>query len=201
MEEGDVARVVEIHLAAFPGFFLSFLGRRFLRLYYRGVLAAPEGIAFVCDAAPGRPAGFVAGTSDPRGFYGRLLRRDGIRFAAASMGALCRRPGAAFRLLRALRHPGENPAGPEIGGLFSIGVLPELQGTGAGRRLVAAFLAEAARRGCREVFLTTDRERNDAVNAFYLGLGFRLARRYETPEGRAMNEYRINLPAGEEQSK
>ena len=34
MAQADVPLVVETHLSAFPGFFLSFLGPRFLALFY-----------------------------------------------------------------------------------------------------------------------------------------------------------------------
>lgn len=83
--------------------------------------------------------------------------------------------------------------GDDVAGLFSIGLLPELQGTGAGKLLVQAFLHEARMRGCKRVFLTTDRDDNGAVNAFYQKLEFKIKRQYETPEGRRMNEYWINL--------
>jgi len=193
MEENNVPRVVEIHLASFPGFFLTFLGARFLSLYYAGICAAPEGIAYVYVDAVGSPAGFVAGTSDPRGFYSRLLRRDWIRFSLASLGAMIRKPSAVPRIARGFFHPSRNPGGKDVAGLYSIGVLPSLQGTGAGRKLVAAFLEEARCRGCGRVFLTTDRDGNDTVNAFYRKMGFRVEREYATPEGRWMNEYWINL--------
>jgi len=193
MERENISRVVEIHLASFPGFFLTFLGARFLSLYYAGICAAPEGIAYVYVDGAGSPAGFVAGTSDPRGFYSRLLRRDWIRFSLASFAAMVRKPSVVPRIARGFFHPSRNPAGKDVAGLYSIGVLPSLQGTGAGRKLVAVFLEEARSRGCRRVFLTTDRDRNEAVNAFYQKLGFRVEREFQTPEGRAMNEYWIDV--------
>ena len=193
MEGKHVSQVVEIHMKSFPGFFLTFLGPRFLSLYYSGVCSAPEGIAYVYLDVAGTPAGFVAGTSDPRGFYSKLLRKDWIRFSLASLGAIYRRPSIVSRIARAVRHPSENSAGKDVAGLYSIGVLPSLQGTGAGGKLVAAFLEEARRRGCTRVFLTTDRDGNVSVNAFYRKSGFRLEREYATAEGRRMNEYRINL--------
>lgn len=188
-----VPQVVRTHLASFPGFFLSFLGPRFLALYYTGICSAPEGIAFCYLNPAGVPAGFVAGSSNPRGFYSRLLKRDWLSFSLASLGAILRKPTVMGRIARGLFHPGGNPVGDQVAGLFSIGVLPELQGTGAGKLLVQAFLDEARRRGCRRVFLTTDRDGNEAVNLFYHKLGFRIERQYETPEGRRMNEYWIEL--------
>jgi len=193
MQATDVKQVVSVHLSSFPGFFLSFLGPRFLSVYYSGICAASEGIGFVYLNSSGTPAGFVAGTSNPGGFYSRLLKRDWFKFAMASLLPLFKNPAIATRLLRALSHPATNPVGADVAGLFSIGVLPELQGTGAGKQLVTFFLHEASLRGCRRVFLTTDRDNNDAVNRFYEKMGFDLERQYVTPEGRKMNEYWITL--------
>jgi ribosomal protein S18 acetylase RimI-like enzyme len=193
MEVEYVPQVVKIHMKSFPGFFLTFLGDQFLSLYYSGICAAPEGIAYIYLDTAGVPAGFVAGTSDPRGFYSKLLRKDWIRFSFASLGAIFRRPLIVSRIARAVRHPSGNPAGKDVAGLYSIGVLPSLQGTGAGRKLTTAFLEEARRRGCSRVFLTTDRDGNAAANAFYRKMGFRLEREFATAEGRTMNEYWIVL--------
>jgi ribosomal protein S18 acetylase RimI-like enzyme len=182
-----------VHIASFPGFFLTFLGPHFLSHFYSGICKAPEGIAFVFLNAAGLPAGFVAGSSNPRGFYSRLLKRDWLRFAFASVGAIMRKPSVIRRIVRGLSHPAGNPVGGDVAGLFSLGVSPELQGTGAGKLLVQAFLQEARSRGCERVFLTTDRDNNEAVNAFYQKLEFRIVRQYATPEGRYMNEYWIDL--------
>lgn len=193
MTTADIDRVVAVHVESFPGFFLSFLGPGFLRRYYAGIVAAPEGIAFVWADAGGQVAGFVAGSANPGGFYRRLLRRDWLGFCFASLPAVCRRPSVVPRLFRALSHPGANPVGADVAGLFSIAVAPSTQGSGAGGSLVRAFLDEAGRRGAGKVFLTTDRDDNDGVNAFYRNLGFSLERQYLTPEGRRMNEYWICL--------
>jgi len=193
MDSNNVSRVVYVHLKSFPGFFLSSLGPKFLGHFYLGVVDAPEGISFVYLNEAGQPAGFVSGTSNPRGFYKRLLKRDWLKFSIASLGTLMRNPGAVRRIARGLLHPGQNPVGDDVAGLFSIGVLPELQGTGAGKKLVHAFLDEARKRGCKRVFLTTDRDNNEVVNHFYEKLGFVVEREYTTPEGRNMNEYWITL--------
>ncbi len=193
MTAEDINAVVSVHLASFQGFFLSFLGPRFLYLYYSGVNSDPEGICFVCLNTDGKPAGFVAGSANPRGVYSRLLKRDWMRFSLASLAAVLKKPTAIRRVARALFYPSQNPVGKNVAGLFSIGVLPELQGTGSGKQLVRHFLEDAKSRGCRKVFLTTDRDNNDAVNEFYRKLGFRDERQFETPEGRRMNEYWIDV--------
>lgn len=193
LDRSDIQKIVFVHLQSFPGFFLSFLGPRFLSLFYSGICSAPEGIAFVYLNDADIPAGFVAGTSNPGGFYSRLLKRDWLKFVLASIVPVLKKPSVIGRVARAVSHPSGNPIGNDVAGLFSIGVLPELQGTGAGKKLVQAFLQEASRRGCKRVFLTTDRDGNESVNVFYQKLGFSVERQYETPEGRRMNEYWITL--------
>ena len=117
-----------------------------------------------------------------------------LKFALSALVPVLKKPSVIRRVARAVSHPSANPVGDDVAGLFSIGVLPELQGTGAGKKLVLAFLDEAMKRGCNRVFLTTDRDNNDSVNQFYSKLGFSIERQYVTPEGRRMNEYWITLP-------
>ncbi len=193
MAPDDITQVVETHRQSFPNFFLSGLGPAFLGRYYRAVCTDPSGIALVGLDENGRVAGFAAGTANPRGFYARLLKKQWLAFAAASLPAVIRNPKIIGRLLGVLNHPGENPAGPEVAGLYSIGTAPQSQGRGLGGKLVAEFLQEARGRGCRRVFLTTDRDGNDGVNRFYQRNGFTIKRQFTTPQGRRMNEYWIDI--------
>lgn len=196
MSPADVEAVTDIHLAAFPGFFLSFLGPRFLRQLYDAVVADDEGIAFV--AAEGdRIVGFVAG-SGSSGFYRRAARRRWLSFAWASLGALIRRPAIARRLLRALYAPPKTSSSGAL--LMSLAVDPAVRRSGAGKLLTRAFVDAARQRGAHAVVLTTDKGGNDAVNAFYRAQGFTVASEYVTPEGRAMNEYILYIDDAHDQS-
>jgi ribosomal protein S18 acetylase RimI-like enzyme len=192
MRDDDIMGVVGIHLNSFQGFFLTFLGSRFLYELYAGVLEDKSGISFVSFDAD-RLTGFVAGTSEPVGFYRRLLRRRWWRFAWASIIPVLKNPLIIPRLWRALRKPLEVQNQTNTGTLMSIAVSPEVQGTGFGQVLVKAFLEEASRRGLKNVDLTTDKLTNDHANQFYQRMGFKCSRTFITPEGREMNEYVISL--------
>ena len=194
LEGRGVARaLVDIHTAAFPDFFLTQLGSAFLAAYYSELAADPSAIALVARAEDGAPIGFAVGAMDPRGFYSRLFRRKWWRFALAAIPGLLRDPRRMRRVARATHHSGDNPGGADVSGLFSIAVSPSAQSGGTGRALVEAFIREARSRGARAIFLTTDRDGNDAVNHFYTARGFTLERSFETPEGRRMNEYWIRF--------
>jgi ribosomal protein S18 acetylase RimI-like enzyme len=189
----DVPRAVRVHVAAFPGFFLSFLGPRFLRLFYGEAVLLRE-VVLVADL-DGAVVGLVMGSTHPGRFFKALLRRRLLGFALAAAPAVLRRPSVALRVARALFKPSQAAKVEGTATLMSIAVGPEAQGLGAGKALVLAFIDEAARRGAVKVDLTTDKVDNERTNAFYRALGFRVAREIVTPEQRTLNEYELDLPA------
>lgn len=198
----EVAMLVAIHLRSFQGFFLTFLGSAFLHELYIAIITDRSGIGFVAQSQDS-VIGFVVGIEQPDGFYRRLLHQRWWRFAFAALRPLLSRPLILPRLLRAFSAPATVNHTDKRGTLMSIAVSPDAQGSGVGKKLVQAFLQEAAYRGLYQVDLTTDRENNEIANRFYQKLGFVCVRSFTTPEGRAMNEYVIDLPisSNEKQSK
>jgi ribosomal protein S18 acetylase RimI-like enzyme len=193
MQPKDVPAAVAVHQRAFPSFFLTFLGPRFLHLLYSKVLDEQGGVALVAEDQGGQVCGFVAGVSDQSGFYSRLARRNWLAFSLTSLQALLRRPKIAARLLRALTYGRSSREAAAQALLMSIAVLPECNAQGVGQKLVRRFLQAMQDRRVPAVSLTTDRDANEHANRFYQRLGFQLARSYVTREGRAMNEYVIDL--------
>jgi ribosomal protein S18 acetylase RimI-like enzyme len=189
----ELPEIVDIHLASFPGFFLTFLGQRFLALLYQQMQHDDEGVVLVAASAD-RIAGFVAGVRHQGGFYQRLIARKKSAFARAAFWAVLRRPTILPRLVRALRRPAEAQRSAADACLMSIAVRPEAAGQRIGQQLVRAFCGEMWQRGAPAVCLTTDRYSNERTNHFYQQLGFQLSSTFVTPEGRAMNEYFISLP-------
>lgn len=190
----DVTEMVNVHVRAFPGFFLSLLGPRFLREFYSAFLHEETGIALVAESpGAGQILGFVVGTVQPEGFFRRLLKRRWWTFCFASVGALLRRPWVAPRIFRALFYRGEAPRGLNRALLSSIAVGPDQQGNGLGRALVTEWVEEARKRGAPGCYLTTDAENNDVVNRFYVKCSWRIESTYVTPEGRKMNRYVLDF--------
>jgi ribosomal protein S18 acetylase RimI-like enzyme len=188
----DLEAVVAIHLQSFPGFFLTFLGPKFLSLLYKSILNDHEGIVIIASADE-RIEGFVAGVIRQSGFYWRLIEKRKWSFALAAFGGLLRKPSIAPRLIRALKRPQESRSASAEACLMSMAVRPESQGKGIGKQLVRAFCQTLAERGVKALCLTTDQENNEQVKRFYQTVGFQVVRTYTTPEGRVMNEYMINL--------
>ena len=192
MKDEDTNEVATVHTRSFQGFFLTFLGRRFLNELYAAIVQDPYGIAYVAEGKNGI-LGFVAGSASPTDLYRNMLRQRFLRFAWASMYGLIQKPTILPRLLRAFRKPSEGNPVENSGTLMSIGVLPETQGSGIGKKLVHVFLSNARQRGLDYILLTTDADDNFATNEFYRKLGFWIHNTFTTPEGRRMNEYIISL--------
>ena len=186
--------IVQIHLAAFKGFFLESMGARFLKVLYRGFLVESTGVCLV--AIEGKDVvGFVVGTTQPEGFFRRLLRRQWPAFVFAGTASLTLHPlRVGKKFLSALSYRGEKPVDvPNATLLSSIGVAPSGKGKGVGNTLISAFCERAQASGAPTVFLTTDRDGNDAVNQFYLLNGFKLHRSFLKERGRWMNLYTRSL--------
>ncbi|WPC06780.1 GNAT family N-acetyltransferase [Pseudomonas benzenivorans] len=189
-DEHDIAAVTEVHLAAFPGFFLTSLGTRFLGEMYRGFLLHPSGILLVAEEA-GKVMGFAAGTSAPASFFSELRRQRFLSFFCYAIPALFRNPKVVFnKLLKAVFYRGDKPTGLEGGALLSsIGVSPNVVGKSVGQELLTRFEHEALLRGQSFVYLTTDEVGNDRVNAFYRKNGYVVESRFSQHAGRAMFRY------------
>lgn len=198
-QTSDIAQVVQVHIQAFPGFFLTLMGTRFLRLLYSGFLNHPTGISLVAcpQAKPSEVIGFVVGTTQPQGFFSQLLRQHWLAFAMASLWPLLKKPGLVFvKLWSALFYRGESlPDQPNAALLSSLGVKPTAQGQQIGQQLVSAFLAHAQTAGATAVYLTTDQSDNAKANHFYTKLGFKLAGTCKRPHSRILNRYLIKLNA------
>lgn len=191
----DVARLAEVHVAAFPGFFLSTLGEPFIAAFYRGFLDDRTAVTVVARRIDGSVVGAAVGTTEPAGFFRRLLRRRWPDFVAAGARAVARRPSLAPRLAGAVLYRGDPPAKAGWALLSSICVAPAAQGDGIGQHLLAAWTEAARSHGVWQAYLTTDAQDNDAVNRFYQGQGWVLSETYSAHQGRRMNRYTRTVAA------
>lgn len=189
----DAQSLAQLHVKAFPGFFLAQLGPKFLSRFYRGYAQDPTAVGITYRKQE-RVIGTVVGTTDPNGFYSRLLKRDLFGFAWAAAMASLRNPKAAGRLFQGLFYRGEEATViPGAALLASVCLDPAERGGGLGKQMIRDFFTQCARRGAGTVVLTTDAEHNDAVNRMYQDLGGKLVDTYVTARGRKMNKYVYEL--------
>ncbi len=190
MDIHHVRAAADLHVGAFPHFFLTSLGTRFLRRLYRAIVEDDNGFGYVAVDEEGEAvAGLAAGTAGPESSYSRLLRERVWSFGWAALPALLAHPLLVPRLVRRLRAGSPPPPGARLAYLASIAVAPAVREGGLGRMLLEGWSAEARRRQASGFYLTTDAEGNEAVVAFYQRCGMHAESRFESFEGRPMSRY------------
>lgn len=190
----NIEKIVDIHLKTFQGFFLTFLGRGFLKQLYKGFIDHENSETIACFKGE-ELVGFLAFSYDISAFYKYLIKKKLIFFAYYSMLAFFRKPKVLFRLLRAFTYSDGSKREEKYIELSSIGVSPEYKNLGIGSILIDELksFALSAKSNAEYIKLETDAEDNDGANAFYLKNKFVLNNAYTTREGRKMNEYRFYL--------
>lgn len=181
--------ISELHIKAFPDFFLTKLGKRFVGLLYKCYIEDKK--SEVAIAQDGKDLiGFVAYSYDYPMFYKNLVKKHIVKFALCSLLATVKHPSFIKRLFGAFRKSNEVQKEEKYVEIASICVNPEKSGKGTGTLLIDYVKNNVDFRIYEYINLETDAKDNDRVNKFYIKNGFKLHRTYTTKEGRRMNEYR-----------
>ena len=205
-ERRDIAFTAALHSEALThGFFVQ-LGSRFMRSYHRTFLESPFAVFFVATVG-GVPVAFLVGLVRPRAHARWALRHRGMSLALEGLLSLSLRPATAVRFLRTrtsryVRGWRRNRAGvgdhstsePERAVLSHVAVVPGARGSGAGRRLVDAFVEESRRTGATGATLVT-MDAEQGASEFYKALGWVQGPRRTTPDGQPMVEWSIDFPS------
>lgn len=168
----DVPQIVDIHLNAFPGFFLSSLGKGFLKLYYTAFITHKDGVLLVADK-DSEVIGFAAGSVLSSGFYSRIIKANFFKFALRGVGLLFTRPKNLLHVFKNMTKESSdyNDTG-QYSELISIGVNPQVQRSGAGRALLTKFEETIEGKGSKMISLTTDYYDNEKALAFYKSMDY-----------------------------
>lgn len=122
--------------------------------------------------------------------YKYMIKKRIVPFAWYSLGAFFRKPAVFMHLIKAFLKPGDSKREERYVELASIGVDPAIKSKGVGSKLIDALKAQVDFNTYAYITLETDAVDNEGANHFYKKNGFKLERKYETSEGRKMNEYR-----------
>lgn len=190
-----VDEVVKIHLDTFPGFFLTFLGKGFLKQLYKGYMEHEESNLIIAKDGD-ELVGFIAYSSNISALYQYLIKKKLILFAWYSLLAFMKNPKILFRLLSAFGKSQEVIRKEKYIELASIGVKPEVKANGIGTLMIDFLKQNVDFDKYKYISLETDAKNNQYANNFYVKNGFVLARTYETKHGRMMNEYRFDNNKG-----
>ena len=189
-EKELINEIVTIHLNTFTGFFLTFMGRGFLKQMYQSYCDHDESGLLVAEE-DGKALGFLAFSSNFSGLYKFMIKTRLIQFGWYSIGAFFRRPSAFMHIISAFLKPGEATREEKYVELSSIGVDPNVKSKGIGSKLIDALKDNVDFDKYAYINLETDAVDNEGAIHFYEKNGFVRERMFETDEGRKMYEYRF----------
>ena len=173
----DVPQIVNIHINAFEGFFLTTLGRSFLSFYYTAV-------------ADNEIYGFAAATKQCKGYNSNLIKTNFISFIGLAIKLLFTKPSALIRLAKNISKKSNVIDDPEdYAELYSIGVAENAQGKGIGKKLLTTIEDKMKAEGVEKISLTTDFYNNDSAIAFYRTMGYQTLYEFITYPNRKMYRY------------
>ena len=189
-EKKIIDEIVTIHLNTFTGFFLTFMGRGFLRQMYQSYCDHEESGLLVAEG-DGKTVGFLAYSSDFSGLYKFMIKTRLVQFGWYSMGAFFRRPSAFLHIIKAFLKPSEVKRKEKYVELSSIGVDPNVKSKGVGSKLIEKLKKLVDFEEYAYITLGTDAVNNEGAIHFYEKNGFIRERMFVTDEGRKMYEYRF----------
>lgn len=195
-DDNQIRALVNLHIEAFPNFFLSSLGTGFLSVLYRSYLDDSHCACFVSytqSQGAEKIVGSMVLLAQPASFYSATFRRKGMKFAIYAVPSLLRNTiPVAKKLISAIFYRGDVDDSSDFAGaglISSICVSPEARGLGLGREMLKLGEAWANENNLKKIFLLTDRDNNDGVNLFYSQRGYKLHSVIKKSGKRFMNRY------------
>lgn len=170
----EIKEIVDIHLEAFADFFLTSLGKSFLKTYYKTVLRNKKCIAVCATDEDNKIVGFGIGSELSKGFHKRILCDNLGTYLWLALIIMFTRPLALLRLVTNMDKKYHEKDDGNYAELLSIGILSRYKGQGIGKLLVRCFEKEAMSRNCKKMTLTTDYYNNDSVIEFYKRSGYKV---------------------------
>jgi ribosomal protein S18 acetylase RimI-like enzyme len=187
--DADIDAIVKLHQRAFPEFFLTRLGGRFLKILYRAFLNDRKCI-FILAEVDGSICGFAVGSLPGAKSYRRIAFENAIPIFFSSFGRIVKsRMAILERICFVLFAKSVSRIQfKSIASLRSIAVDPMQHGTGIAVKMLLEFEKVALAQGASSVLLTTDADQNERVIRFYNKCGYKVCRRFKSGASRTMLE-------------
>ena len=188
-EKEKVNEIADIHMDTFVGFFLTFMGKGFLKQMYMSYCEHKDSGVLVAESC-GKVIGFLAYSSDFSGLYKYMIKRRLIPLCWYSLHALLKQPSTFMHLVKVFLKPTEVKREEKYVELASIGVEPNFKSQGIGSRLIDQLKKVIDFDEIAYINLETDAKNNEAAICFYEKNGFIKERMFTTDIGREMYEFR-----------
>lgn len=186
----DIESITQIHIKAFPQFFMTSLGSKFLYEYYRLYLNSSDHIAIVIEEF-GVVKGFAVGTNDSLAFY-KEFKINSYKFIYpilinfSNVKLLKKILKRILSIFNGNKIDNREIVYENFNELTSIALNPRLHTQGAGGQLFVYYEKICKDNNIGGIHLTTDKLNNYKVLNFYNKHGFVIKQEFYQDDLRAM---------------
>ena len=174
LKKEDAAEITVIHCLAFPGFFLTDLGKDVLLVFYSALIQDKSTIVWGVKNDQ-KLIGFFVASTTPKGLYTRIFLNNISKFVAPLTISFIKNISFLKKMITSFNSSNSlDVTSTYPTSLLSICVSPAYSGKGVGKMLLNKLENELELQNQIGYYLTTDSEKNDATNHFYLSYGFKL---------------------------
>lgn len=184
----NLSEIIKIHINSFPDFFLTKLGKDFLRTYYKSCLNSDKVIA-VGIFKKNILIGFAIGTVKSKGFHKELIKQNFYKFIFSLFKFIFLNPKYFVRLLKNLEKKKHKLDDGNYGELLSIAISENYSGLGYGGKLLVHFENKIRTKEVTILTLTTDVVDNTNTINFYKKNNFKIFYKFETYPKRKMIKF------------
>jgi len=174
IELKDIPAIVNIHIEAFPDFFLTSLGKSFLKTYYKTSIKNKLCVAVCSLDKSNNITGFAVGTLLSKNYYKKLIIKNISLYSWQFLIIFITKPKAIIRLYKNLSKTNNPDDDGLYSELLSIAVANNYKGQGIGKLLLDKFEENALKNNCTKIALTTDYFNNENVINFYKSRGYEI---------------------------
>ena len=185
VDESYLEELVALHRDAFQNFFLTTLGERFLKVYYRATLLDERGV-LIGAFEDEKLIAFASGTLSSQGYHKSLFFKNAFSFSFSLCLAFIKRPTVLKRLYKNLEKSESSLGDKDYAELLSIAVSPKRQGSGLSSSILEVFEEHIKSEGQQKLSLTTDEFNNDRAISFYKKNGYKLLYSFKAYPDRSM---------------
>lgn len=188
-EMSDLDIIVDIHYKRFANFFLTTLGKNFLKTFYKGFLKKPGILLVLIDN--NEIKGFAAGSRSNQSFFKKLLNNNFLGFIFSGIQIVFTNPKALKRILSNTK----KSQNTDIIYAELLSIATVLNKKGYGKKLLDYFEKEVSfmNKENLKISLTTDFENNDKAVKFYKDCGYEILEVFESYQKRKMYRFIKNI--------
>ncbi len=164
----ELEQIVKLHLSTLKESTLNQLGKKFLAIVYKTIIADSQSI-FLVLRNEGKIIGFLAATQNSAYFYKNIVRQNFLQLTLEVTRQTLKNPSLFFKIINWLLFKKNHPEYPAE--LQFIAVSEKYQGQGLGTKLIKALNSHFKGKNVSHYKVGTWAS-NQNSNGFYQHLGF-----------------------------